>query len=609
MERKCPPGTTNDPSSWATNDGVHKNGSDRESNAINGTPKQQNSACYPTPTPTMTPTATPTAEPIAEGEVLFNEIAWMGTQCSAYDEWIELYNTTDGAIDLTGSIIQVVTVATDPVTIATLSGTIAAGGYYLIENPDGATTSAVEDLAVNFPQVLSNDGEDLELVSGSTVVDLVYAARMGGWYAGTASPLYASMEKIYPTLPSSCPYSWATYNCTPTATDECDLDLYGTPGAVNCVTVCVSSGPVIINEVAWMGTECSGYDEWIELYNISEDPVDIASWSIYGIKSGACLNISDFAVATGESTVIAAGDYLVLGNSFDIFNSGATVHLATSAVQLTNTGGQIILYDAVDCAGNVVDIAGTGGEWPAGKGNPDYIAMERVFPELCGDNAYNWVDFDGMPIASDACDLDVNGSPGAGYIVCSFAYSGPVVINEVAWMGTDALATDEWIELHNITDSPVDIADWSIWGLQDGACLNISSFDVNPAGHGTTIPAHGYLILGDNFTIFASGAIVDLANSDVDLHNPHGLIILYDTTGCPWPNHVVDIANNGGPWFAGKAPPPRCITMERIFPQVPGWLWWNWHDFIGVPFATDRNGGDVYGSPRQINSVTPFGAP
>jgi predicted RecA/RadA family phage recombinase len=167
---------------------------------------------------------------------------------------------------------------------------------------------------------------------------------------------------------------------------------------------------VVINEVAWMGTECSAYDEWVELYNMTESPVDIADWSFYGIHSGECLNVSEFAVATGESTVIAAGDYLILGNSFDIFNSGATVHLATTAVQLTNTGGQIILYDAADCAGDIVDIAGTGGEWPAGRVDP-YITMERIWASLCGNNAYNWADFEGTPIASDACDLDVNGSP------------------------------------------------------------------------------------------------------------------------------------------------------------------------------------------------------
>ena len=34
-------------------------------------------------------------------DVVINEVAWMGTNASAYHEWIELHNTTGAAIDLT----------------------------------------------------------------------------------------------------------------------------------------------------------------------------------------------------------------------------------------------------------------------------------------------------------------------------------------------------------------------------------------------------------------------------------------------------------------------------------------------------------------------------
>ena len=35
---------------------------------------------------------------------------------------------------------------------------------------------------------------------------------------------------------------------------------------------------VVINEVAWGGTEASPYDEWIELFNASDETVDLAGW-------------------------------------------------------------------------------------------------------------------------------------------------------------------------------------------------------------------------------------------------------------------------------------------------------------------------------------------
>jgi len=41
-----------------------------------------------------------------------------------------------------------------------------------------------------------------------------------------------------------------------------------------------SPGDVVINEIAWMGTPCSDYDDWIELYNNSLLPVDLTGWSL-----------------------------------------------------------------------------------------------------------------------------------------------------------------------------------------------------------------------------------------------------------------------------------------------------------------------------------------
>jgi hypothetical protein len=44
---------------------------------------------------------TPAQSP-GPGAVVINEVAWGGTAANAAHEWIELYNTTGSAIDLTG---------------------------------------------------------------------------------------------------------------------------------------------------------------------------------------------------------------------------------------------------------------------------------------------------------------------------------------------------------------------------------------------------------------------------------------------------------------------------------------------------------------------------
>ena len=59
-----------------------------------------------------------------------------------------------------------------------------------------------------------------------------------------------------------------------------------------------------------------------------------------------------------------------------------------------------------------------------------------------------------------------------------------VVINEVAWGGTAASTSDEWIELYNNLGADVDLTGWT---LTDGDDVNVLL-----AG---TIPAHGYFLL------------------------------------------------------------------------------------------------------------------
>ncbi|RLC79600.1 MAG: hypothetical protein DRJ03_23240, partial [Chloroflexi bacterium] len=67
---------------------------------------------------------------------------------------------------------------------------------------------------------------------------------------------------------------------------------------------------------------------------------------------------------------------------------------------------------------------------------------------------------------------DVKPAPSLALLRATTANAGDVVINEVAWMGTAANSSDEWIELYNTTGSSIDIGNWSIYGADTGVCLN-----------------------------------------------------------------------------------------------------------------------------------------
>ncbi len=119
-----------------------------------------------------------TAYPASLRDVVISESAWMGTATSSSDEWIELYNNTSGAIDLTGWTLN----AADGTPSISLSGTVPIGGYFLLERSNDDSVPGV-DADQTYSGALSDDGEDLVLRDDAlSVIDRVDCSS--GWFAG-----------------------------------------------------------------------------------------------------------------------------------------------------------------------------------------------------------------------------------------------------------------------------------------------------------------------------------------------------------------------------------------------------------------------------------------
>lgn len=124
----------------------------------------------------------------APGTVVINEVAWAGSADSANDEWLELYNTTGAAIDLSGWKLR-----DDGVDAFTFpaGASIAAHGYVLIEDSE-VVTNLPADFIYNMS--FANTGDSLQLIDGSAVVIDTVNGSGGAWYAGSSSG-FASMER------------------------------------------------------------------------------------------------------------------------------------------------------------------------------------------------------------------------------------------------------------------------------------------------------------------------------------------------------------------------------------------------------------------------------
>lgn len=362
---------------------------------------------------------------------------------------------------------------------------------------------------------------------------------------------------------------------------------------------------LVISEVQFAG-DGGANDEFVELYNPTDNPVDISSWSIQRETATESPSFTKKNF-TSPAIVPAHGYYLIAHTSY---NGSVPADMSHGSFTLTSTGATIFLVNdqVLLIAGNEESIVdkvaiGTSALHAEGSPFPTIPETEESVERTGDDTNNNSADFflqtnpnpqnsGGVPsltgspsptssispTPTDSLTPTPTGAPAPA--------GGEVVINEVAWMGTVANSNHEWIELYNTTGSSVDLTDWTL-SAADG------SPNITLVG---SIPANGYFLLErssddtvKNITaeqIF-SGA---LENSDegLELRNSSGVLI--------------DTANNdGGDWPRGDN--STKASMERVNPNQVGDDD-NWETNDGVTInGTDAADNNILGTPKNQNST------
>ena len=183
--------------------------------------------------------------------VVINEIAWAGTGSSAKtdkDEWLELYNPTSKNISLANMMINSPTNSSLKINLA---NTIAAKGFYLIERTNNTVISDITaDLTPSFGSGLSNNGEQLTLMLGSTTIDKTPTVGAGNscltWCAGAASGLYYTMERYDALSSGEDRFNWGSWqSLVAYGTNAETQPIKGTPGHRNAVNYLITLGSSI----------------------------------------------------------------------------------------------------------------------------------------------------------------------------------------------------------------------------------------------------------------------------------------------------------------------------------------------------------------------------
>lgn len=141
---------------------------------------------------------------------------------------------------------------------------------------------------------------------------------------------------------------------------------------------------IIINEIMWMGSSASTSDEWIELYNPTDQKIDLSRWVLSGVATGG----GDLVIP--ESLTISANGYFLISNYSDSSDK-SIVDIAsdwvTTSVSLANSDRKIILKDR---GGNIIDQANKNlGEPLSGSSNNKW-SQERVNNPQDGTKSSDW---------------------------------------------------------------------------------------------------------------------------------------------------------------------------------------------------------------------------
>lgn len=268
-----------------------------------------------------------TGEWLSPGDVVINEVMWMGSTVSTSDEWIELKNMTDQDIDLSNWDIENGGVGAGHIEIPN-GYTIKANGYFLIMKRkwDESAVDLDADLSKSkgYTHVsgmnLLNDGEQLTLEDGNdTVIDQTPIAP---WAAGANGTLRQSMERNDIPGDGTIAANWHT--CVSGAANGAPYwntvgSNFGTPLAANL-------SPIVMNEFVPnpIGDDDASMPdgEWIELYNILDTPIDVTDWYFMNhnddvVTISADRTIDGTTLVSGKGTLVVYLEESFLDNDKD----------------------------------------------------------------------------------------------------------------------------------------------------------------------------------------------------------------------------------------------------------------------------------------------------
>ncbi|MBI2025543.1 lamin tail domain-containing protein, partial [Candidatus Kaiserbacteria bacterium] len=331
------------------------------------------------------------------------------------------------------------------------------------------------------------------------------------------------------------------------------VDTIGNESAPETQVVEVATLPIVINEIAWMGTDGAvpgglSNDEWIELYNTTGKDISLAGWTLRagdGTPNIALLN-----------TIPAKGFYLLERTDDTTVSDIAadqTYGNDGSSWALTNTGEELFLERVANGATTTIDKTPAGcSNWCNKGNNTTKQTMERVDARASGADSANWATALGEFIRNgkDANGFMQNGTPKAKNSV-SYLISANSSRTITANKTLTAAESPYLIDRPGLT-----INAGATLTLEPGVVIKITRPQEPKLTVRGAIIANGTALNPVVFTSFADDLYGGDMNADGATTTPAAgdwsqILIENPSTGSSFTNTLV---RYGGTWFTGATP-------------------------------------------------------
>jgi len=449
-------------------------------------------------------------------------------------EWIELYNPTASALDLSGwRVLHNQNEWIFPV------GSIIPGQSYVVAVSNAATFARAYPA---IPQIelsglkLDNGGGRIELRNPlGCVGDFVAYDDEAPWPVEADGP-GPSLQLASPDLDNRVAANW-----------DDSGNFGGSPGMANPPVSCIfPPAPLVISEIQYNGPG----GDWIELYNNGGTTIPLDGWLL-----ATDLSVSEL----GGS--IAAGDTLVIAQSGAAFQSAfpGIDHGTLSSLVLDNGGGAVAVLTPERCLADFVAMDDNV-PWPV---SADGAGSSLTLLDPASDNQFAWNWSGAAP------------SPGSIAIQPSCVPpSPPIVINELNVDSSPAADVGDWVELYNPNDQLVDLSGWNFYDQNGRFTFPASSF----------IAPRSYLVLAENpFAFLVAFPGLSVVNGQGFTLSGGGEPIALVRGNC-----VVDalVYDNAGTWpSAGLGFGSTLSLLDSTADNAVGSSWTTFPEGQGTPGA------------------------